>query len=132
MKLKQIDHIILMVEDMERSLTFYRDILGLPVKFTSDSWTEIDTGHTTLALHSGGKIKPSFPTNEPHKTVAGTASISFNVENIDKVYNYLSQNGVNFSFAPTLRPNEGIKLAVAVDPDGFEICFAEQTRSLGQ
>lgn len=127
-KLKQIDHVILMVENMNRSIEFYRDVLGFSLKFSSENWTEINTGATTLALHSGGKKVSSENSPAPHKSIAGTASISFNVENVDEVYSYLISKGVKFSLAPTPRPNEGIKLAIAVDPDGFEICFAEQIK----
>ncbi|OQW48627.1 MAG: hypothetical protein A4S09_04320 [Proteobacteria bacterium SG_bin7] len=59
----------------------------------------------------------------PYKSLAGAASISFNVENVDEVYSYPISKGVKFSLAPTSLPNEGIKLAIAVDSNGFEICF---------
>ena len=33
---------------------------------------------------------------------------------------------MKFTLSPTLRQGEGIKLAIAQDLDGFEICFAEK------
>ena len=47
-----------MVSDMERSVQFYRDTLGLKLRFQSPDWTEFDLGTTTLALHGGGKPAP--------------------------------------------------------------------------
>ena len=55
---KQIDYTMVVVSDMQRSVEFYRDKLGIPLKFQSPDWTEFQTGTTTLALHGGG-IAPS-------------------------------------------------------------------------
>lgn len=38
--------------NMEASLAFYRDLLGLEPVYTSDHWTEFDLGNGRLALHS--------------------------------------------------------------------------------
>ena len=51
---KQIDYTMVIVSDMARSIEFYRDKLGIPLKFESPDWTEFLTGTTTLALHGGG------------------------------------------------------------------------------
>jgi catechol 2,3-dioxygenase-like lactoylglutathione lyase family enzyme len=51
---KQLDYTMIIVSDMHRSVEFYRDKLGLPLKFQSPDWTEFATGTTTLALHGGG------------------------------------------------------------------------------
>jgi lactoylglutathione lyase len=50
----KIDYTMVVVSDMERSVAFYRDKLGVPLKFQSPEWTEFQTGGTTLALHGGG------------------------------------------------------------------------------
>jgi len=36
---------------MEQSVGFYKDILGMPLKYQTNEWTEFQTGATTLALH---------------------------------------------------------------------------------
>ena len=71
------------VSDMDRSVRFYRDILGLKLRFQSPDWSEFDTGGTTLALHGGGKAA-SVP--QGREQIAGTASIGFNVDDLEKVY----------------------------------------------
>jgi catechol 2,3-dioxygenase-like lactoylglutathione lyase family enzyme len=45
---------MIVVSNMDRSVEFYRDKLGIPLKFQSPEWTEFATGATTLALHGGG------------------------------------------------------------------------------
>ena len=47
----QVNYAIVFVSDMQRSVSFYRDILGLPLKFESPGWTEFATEGATLALH---------------------------------------------------------------------------------
>ena len=117
----RIDYVMVMVSDMQRSIQFYRDRLGIPLKFESLDWTEFATGTTVLALHGGGK--QGTGANEP---VAGTASIGFYVPNLDAKYEELKGKGVVFVMPPTDRAEEGIKLAVCLDPDGLPISLAEQ------
>ena len=127
MNLSKIDHIIIMVKDMERSVEFYHKILKLPLKFQSDHWTEFHTAGTTLALHSGGEESNASPsTNSPHNTVAGASSISFDINDVQDVYAHLKTKGVPFKLPPTERTDEGIILAICTDPNGFEICFAQK------
>jgi predicted enzyme related to lactoylglutathione lyase len=42
------------VQKMERAVAFYRDVLGLTVRFTSPDWTELHWQDATIALHLGG------------------------------------------------------------------------------
>jgi len=121
---KQIDYTMVVVSDMQRSVEFYRDKLGIPLKFQTPDWTEFDTGATTLALHGGGAPATSPPTGDPTKQ-AGSCSIGFNVEDVDKTYQDLQAKGIRFVMPPTQREGEGIKLTVCIDPDGLPIAFAQ-------
>jgi len=121
---KQIDYTMIVVSDMNRSVEFYRDKLGIPLKFQSPEWTEFATGATTLALHGGGVPAEGPPSGDPSKR-AGACSIGFNVENVDKTYEELQAKGIMFVMPPTQREGEGIRLAVAIDPDGLPVSFAQ-------
>ena len=121
---KQIDYTMIVVSDMQRSIEFYRDKLGIPLKFQSPDWTEFATGATTLALHGGGVPSQGAPSGDPSK-VAGACSIGFNVDDVDKTYEELKAKGIRFVMPPTQREGEGIKLAVAIDPDGLPVSFAQ-------
>lgn len=120
----QMDYTMVIVSDMQRSVEFYRDKLGIPLKFQSPEWTEFATGATTLALHGGGVLAAGPPSGDPSKT-AGACSIGFKVDDVDKTYEELKAKGIRFVMAPTQREGEGIKLAVAIDPDGLPISFAQ-------
>ena len=121
---KQIDYAMIVVSDMQRSVEFYRDKLGIPLKFESPEWTEFATGATTLALHGGGVASNQPPAGDPSK-IAGACSIGFNVDDVDKTYEELKTKGIRFVMPPTQREGEGIKLAVGLDPDGLPISFAQ-------
>ena len=121
---KQIDYTMIVVSDMQRSVEFYRDKLGIPVKFQSPEWTEFATGTTTLALHGGGVANQQPPAGDPSK-IAGACSIGFNVDDVDKTYEELKTRGIRFVMPPTQREGEGMKLAVGLDPDGLPISFAQ-------
>ena len=120
----QIDYTMVIVSDMNRSVEFYRDRLGIPLKFQSPDWTEFQTGATTLALHGGGVKQDPSATGDQSKN-AGTCSIGFNVDDVDKTYEELKAKGIFFVMPPTQREGEGIKLTVCVDPDGLPISFAQ-------
>src|SRR6267142_645496 len=108
---KQIDYTMVVVSNMDRSVEFYRDQLGIPLKFQSPGWTEFQTGATTLALHIGEARQENAPSGDPSKQ-AGTCSIGFNVADLDKTYADLQAKGVIFVMPPTLRDDQGNRLAV--------------------
>jgi len=122
---KKMDYVMVVVSEMNRSVEFYRDKLGIPLKFESPDWTEFQTEGTTLALHGGGVVKPS---SGEQRGAAGTCAFGFHVANLDQTYSELTAKGVRFVIPPKTQEAEGIKLAVCVDPDGLTISFAESLR----
>ncbi len=124
---KQIDYTMVIVSDMKRSVEFYRDKLGIPLKFESPEWTEFQTGATTLALHGGGVPREGRGGGQDKE--AGTCSIGFNVEDVDKTYEELKGKGIIFVMPPMQREGEGIKLAVCLDPDGLPVSIAQTAGS---
>lgn len=121
-QLEKPDYIIVYVSDMQRSTAFYRDVLGLPLKFTSPGWTEFNTGTTTVALHTTGDHK--LP---PHhgRPPAGQAHIGFIVDDIQAVYESLRAQDVMFSLPPQ-KQTSGVTLAVLHDPDGLGITLQQR------
>jgi lactoylglutathione lyase len=120
----KVDYLMVNVSDMSRSVAFYRDILGMALKFESPGWSEFQTGATTLALHQV-RARPGGEGRAPAEPVAGTCSLGFSVEDLEATHRELAARGAPFVLAPTEQVNEGIRLAVCVDPDGLAISFAE-------
>jgi lactoylglutathione lyase len=119
----KVDYVMVNVSDMGRSVAFYRDTLGLPLRLESPGWSEFDTGGTTLALHLAPR--PAAGGAPPAGPQAGSCSIGFSVKNLEETYAELKSRGVRFVMTPTLQENEGIRLAVCIDPDGLAVSFAE-------
>jgi len=107
----KVSMLIVIVSDMKRSVEFYRDTLGLPLKFESPGWSEFATPGTTLALH---------PETEQKKVNPGGISFGFNTGNLDEAYETLKARGVRFIMPPT-QQDFGFRLAVFLDPDGYPI-----------
>jgi lactoylglutathione lyase len=123
---KQIDYVMIGVSRMDPSVEFYKDILGMPLKYKTNDWTEFQTGATTLALHLS---KPqTSPATAQGGLAPGTLSIGFNVTDLEKTYQELKSKNVRFVMEPKMREEEGIKLAVFLDPDGLEISIAETVK----
>jgi lactoylglutathione lyase len=118
------DYAMINVSDMGRSVAFYRDTLGLRLRFESPGWSEFETGGTTLALH-GAAPGRSADHAARGEHVAGTCSIGFTVKDLDSTCAELRGRGARFVMPPTVQAEEGIRLAVCVDPDGLPISFAE-------
>ena len=121
-KFEKPDYFIVYVSDMQRSVAFYRDVLGLPMKFTSPGWTEFSTGSVTLALHRTGEEK--LP---PHqgRPPAGQAHIGFVVDDLQAAYEELKARDVFFSLPPQKQVT-GNTLAVCHDPDGLGITIQQR------
>jgi lactoylglutathione lyase len=120
----KVDYVMVRVSDMRRSVAFYRDTLGLPLKFESPEWSEFETGTTTLALHGSPPAAVSEPAT-PAAPAAGTCALGFSVPDLNSTYAELRERGARFVVPPTEQPKEGIRLAVCIDPDGLTISFTE-------
>ena len=76
----KLTHVIEFVADMDRAVKFYRDVIGLPLKFQSPGWSEFDTGGTGLALHPASEGKP-----------AGSVELGFDAGDLVKFHQHLDQ-----------------------------------------
>jgi len=122
-QLQRPDYIIVYVSDMQRSTAFYRDVLGLPLKFTSPGWTEFEAGSVTLALHmTGGQKLPAYSGRPP----AGQAQLGFMVDDLQATYEALKAQDVYFSQPPQVQRSGGSPLAVLHDPDGLGITLQQR------
>ena len=102
----KLTHVIKFVADMDRAVKFYRDVIGLPLKFQSPGWSEFATGATGLALHPASESKP-----------AGTVELGFDAEDLSKFHQEMSEKGVKFTGSPT-KQEWGRMLTQFVDSEG--------------
>jgi len=117
----KLAYAMVFVSDMKRSIAFYRDLLGLPLKFESPGWTEFATEGTTLALH-----KASAPNadSDAARNPAGRCRLGLHVPSLDALHQKMTAHGVRCVQPPTMQ-DFGARLSIYADPDGLPITFAE-------
>jgi len=106
MQRTKLGYAIKFVADMDKAVKFYRDVLGLQLRFESPGWTEFVTGETTLALHPASDKNP-----------AGKVELGFTVPDVEAFYREMTAKGVRFSMSPTKQDFGGV-LAQFVDSEG--------------
>jgi catechol 2,3-dioxygenase-like lactoylglutathione lyase family enzyme len=104
----RLTYAIKYVADMERAIAFYRDKLGLELRFESPFWTEFSTGETVLALH---------PASE--ENAAGSVELGFAVDDLGEFYARREELGIEFTREP--KEMHGIHIAGIRDADGAHV-----------
>ena len=54
MKIKAVDFVTYIVSDLNKSIEWYKDILGLKFDSSGDSWAEFDAGNLAIVLGTWG------------------------------------------------------------------------------
>lgn len=104
---------ILYVQDMDAQVRFYRDVLGLTIKFPhglnsykDEFWVEFDTGPCSLVLHGGGQ----------RRLGEDTPKLAFEVADIEQARAALVQRGARLG--GVREPAPDVKVVDGVDPEG--------------
>ena len=114
----RIDYAIVFVSDMKRSVAFYRDVVGLPLKFETPQWTEFATEGSTLALHATDGAAADDAGGER----AGTCRTGFTVPDINAFHQRMIEQNVPCQQEPT--EVFGVRIAQYRDPDGMTFSVA--------
>jgi len=138
---------IVVVSDMNRSVAFYRDVLGLKVKYESPGWSELVNGSHTVALVSPGCANPQPP--ERGCATVGACHLGLLVQDMDfysdevgwtgtkplqdprttdfgnRTTTYSGPGGLLKTYNPKNPGLEGSRIAIYTDPDGLPIWIGE-------
>jgi len=115
---------VIFVNDVERALEFYRDVLGLKLTYQAGPhYAEVDAGKGfSIGLH------PPSPMAKPPGTL-GSIQLGFTVaQPIEQVVKQLQARGVKFrksSAGGTIEDDSAVRLAFFTDPDGNELYLCE-------
>ena len=115
-----LNYAIVFVSDMSRSAAFYKDVLGLPLRFESPQWTEFATGDATLALH----LSTPAPNTASAKHAGGTCRPGFSVQDLDTFHKKVTDQHVTCVQPP--KETFGVRIAQYLDPDGLVVSISEQ------
>ena len=139
--IKDVRHVGIVVSDMEKSLKFYRDLLGLKVKSLEDEEGEfldnmlahenVKNKVAKLYAKNGNALielidSRSYANKKDRDFFTiGASHFSLTVDDLEKTYDYLVKNGVKFTAPPQQTPDKFAKVTFCEDPDGTPIELVE-------
>ena len=117
----RLSYVIVFVSDMNRSVAFYRDVIGLSLKIDSPEWSEFATEGATLGLHRGDGSRP-----EGTESPAGSSRPGLSVRDLDAFHLRMVEHNVTCTQQP--KDLFGSRMAQYLDPDGLAISVSEDRR----
>ena len=119
-RIKQIDHVALTVKNVERSVAWYRDVLGLERRY-EDVWGRTPAmmfaGETGIALFQSEKSDPNPGPENINTTVMRHLAFQVDRRNFDRAQVEFSARGIPFTFE-----DHDISHSIYFhDLDGYEI-----------
>jgi lactoylglutathione lyase len=116
-----LDYVILYVTDLDRSLAFYRDLLGVVGTRRSDTYAELVLSNCRLGFYDR-RAAPDLLGREPR---GSGAELLFLVDSVDDEVDRLVRAGVRVLTGPVDRP-WGHRTVHLEDPDGHVVELAEE------
>lgn len=112
MKIQAVKY-LLMAQNMNRAIAFYRDVIGLKENLSSEHWSELSFGDAIVALHGGGdgSVNPT--------------GLSIQVEDVAQACTAIASSGGKILTQPEHRPGEPIILAEFADPEGNQVMLTQ-------
>jgi lactoylglutathione lyase len=125
MKVKKLLHTRMRVSDMDQTIAFYTDVLGLEVMERKTSprgshlaFLKVPNSEELIELCS-------FPPSGPVKVQEDLVHLAFEVENLDRTIETLTARGVKITDGPT-RTSSGSRFIFIDAPDGYEVELIER------
>ncbi|MDO8751498.1 MAG: VOC family protein [Dehalococcoidia bacterium] len=130
------NHSSFTVSDLNRSVAFYRDVIGFKVDVTLETEsaaikqiTGFPDAHLKIAHLLLGSFRleliqylaPKGRPVDPSTCNVGTAHIAFYADNVDSTYRELQAKGVRFKGAPVAAAAGRPRVAYFLDPDGITL-----------
>jgi len=116
--IKKVGNVILAVKDLDKSLEFYHDIIGLPIKNQRRTWIDLGTSGALLSLHPA-----SLTAELVGSSIDNGITIGFLVGDLKSALDELKSKDVKI-FRDVVERVPG-KNAIVLDPDGYLVSFFE-------
>ena len=140
--LKDVRHFGIAVKSMEKSLWFYRDLLGLKIVREMDEKGPIIQNmlnlknvhvHTAkLSVNDGVTLVELLEFKSHSEDLddrkifdLGASHIAFTVNDLDECYSFLKSKGIQFNSSPQLAPDGYAKVCFCYDPDNTPVELVE-------
>lgn len=125
MKVKKLLHTRMRVSDMDQTIQFYRDVLGLEVieRKTSPRGSHL----AFLKVPNSDELIElcSFPASGPVKVQEDLVHLAFQVDNLDDTIAQLKAKRITITDGPT-KTSSGSRFIFIDAPDGYEVELIER------
>ena len=121
--MRSVQYVIRYVADLDRSIAFYRDVLGLRFKLRGEGYAEFDTGAVRFGLFERAKV-PELLGREAGPP-GPDGEVALIVEDVDAEAEQLRGAGVEILTGPVDRP-WGHRTVHLADPDGLVVELAQE------
>jgi lactoylglutathione lyase len=120
----QVGYVILFVADLERSVAFYRDVIGVPFKLQGDGYAEFATEGSRFGLYDRNRLDELTGHDATAPGRPG-GEVVFLVEDVDAEAERLRGAGATILKGPVDRA-WGHRTLHVQDPDAFVVELAEE------
>ncbi|KAG2476894.1 MAG: Lactoylglutathione lyase or related enzyme [Nitrosopumilales archaeon] len=118
MNIKKVGNVILAVKDLDKSLAFYHELIGLPIKNQRRSWIDLGTSGALISLHPA-----SLTSEHIGSSIDNGITIGFLVGDLNSAVEELKSKGVKIY--REISEREAGKNAIVLDPDDYLISLFE-------
>jgi lactoylglutathione lyase len=126
-KAKKLLHTRYRVNDLDKTVTFYRDVLGLQEVRRSKS----PRGSELVFVKAPGSEELIelcyFPSSGPVQVQPDLTHLAFEVDSLQEFGKHLASKGLSFSDGPHMKPDGG-GIAFVDAPEGYEIELIEMAK----
>jgi len=116
--IKKVGNVILAVKDLDKSIQFYNEIIGLPIKSQRRSWVDLGTSGALLSLHPA-----SLTSQHSGSSIDNGITIGFLVGDVKSAVEELKEKGVKIH-RDIIEKDSG-RNAIISDPDDYLISLFE-------
>jgi lactoylglutathione lyase len=124
MAMDRLGYVILFVADLERSVAFYRDVVGLPFRLQGDGYVEFATQGAKFGLYDRNRLEELTGQGADLPGAPG-GEVVFLVGDVDAEAARLRAAGASILSGPVDRA-WGHRTLHVEDPDGFVVELAEE------
>ena len=118
MNVKKVGNVILAVKDLSKSVEFYNQILGMPIKRQRQNWVDLGQSGALLSLHPANESSPHSGTSVDNGVLIGLV-----VGDVESAVNELKSKNVKIH--RDIQEREAGINAIILDPDGYMISLFE-------
>jgi len=127
-KVKKLLHTRYRVDDLDRTVKFYKEVLGLEEIRRSKS----PRGSELVFLRTPGSEELielcSFPASGPVQVQPDLTHLAFEVDSLEDFGKHLAKLGMKYSDGPHLKPDGG-GIALIDAPEGYEVELIQMAKS---